>query len=71
MSVATMPQADKPKKTPGEKYASIKVREGIVKKARLVAAHEGASIGELLSDILEPVIDRKYEKFRQDIAKEG
>ncbi len=68
MSLATMPQADKP---PSEKYASIKVRESIVKKARLVAAHEEISIGELLSDILEPAIDRKYEKFRQDIAKQG
>jgi hypothetical protein len=47
----------------------VKIKTEIATKARYVAAKQGVPLIDLLSDILDPVIDREFRKAGKDITE--
>lgn len=60
---STMP---KPKRND----ASVKLDAEIVRRARLITDHSGASIAEYLSELLRPLVDRDYKRFKKQLQEE-
>lgn len=40
----------------------VRLNEEIVRRARVVAAFEGKSLGDYLSDLLRPLVDRDFRR---------
>jgi hypothetical protein len=72
MSVMSLerPSVSEPKRKRGRPESEIKtrpvrLRSDILRKAEWIAVYEDVNIGQLLSDILEPIIDRRYKAVKK------
>lgn len=51
---------------------AVKIDRAVVSKAKLIAAHRGKSVAQLLSEILAAPIDRQYaEMIRELEGRQG
>ena len=46
---------------------TTKAERAIISKARLVAAHRGVNLAELVSDILRPAVDKAYALMLREL----
>ena len=53
---------------PASRYASVKLDKAVVVQAKILAAREGTSIGDLLSDMLQTPITKAYRRMLCEIA---
>lgn len=47
---------------------AVKIDAKIVGKARSICGYRGVSMAKFLSDLLEPLVAKKYEEFRRDVT---
>jgi hypothetical protein len=47
--------------------APVRLERSLVMQAKYVAAREGRSVSELLTELLRPVIDRKFAEARPQV----
>lgn len=45
----------------------VKIDKTLAGKAKLIAAHEGISIADLMSELLQSPIDKRYAKMLRDL----
>jgi len=50
---------------------TVKIDRKLVGKAKLIATHQGVSVAELLSDLLDVPLDRAYGQMLRDIEAKG
>lgn len=48
---------------------AVKISRVIVSKARLIAAHRGVSVAELLSDVAGPAVDKMYAQMLRELEQ--
>jgi hypothetical protein len=60
----TMPR--KPKRND----VAVKVDAEVVRKARVVATYREVPLAELLSELLAPVVEKEYRKFKTELIQE-
>lgn len=58
-------------KTSERDDVSVKVDRVIVGKAKLIAAHRGVTLAELLSESLRSPIDKAYGQMLRELNAEG
>jgi hypothetical protein len=58
-------------KTSERDDVSIKIDRALVSKARLLAAHKGVSIAELISELLRGPLNQDYAKMLRELEKGG
>lgn len=46
---------------------AVKIDRAIVGKARMIATHEGSNVAELLSELLRPLIDKRYAQMLRSL----
>jgi uncharacterized protein (DUF4415 family) len=52
----------------GREYVSVRIDKAVVAQAKLIAAREGKSIGDLLSDMLQAPITKAYGRLLRETA---
>jgi hypothetical protein len=48
-------------------YIAAKVDRALVNKAKLIAAHRGVSVAELLTDLIQEPLDQSYSQMFQEL----
>ena len=53
----------------GRDDVAVKIARAIVGKARLIAAHRGTSVADLLSEMLHAPVDKAYAQMLRELEK--
>jgi hypothetical protein len=73
MTTAEIPNVAKAKKGrpkgSGRDYIAVKVDRAMVGMAKMIATREGVSVAELLSELLEGPIERRYVQMIRQIEE--
>jgi hypothetical protein len=49
----------------------VKLSEGVIRTASILAAAQGKNLAEYLSDLLQPILDETYRRWVETAAKEA
>ena len=56
---------------PQRDEVSAKVDRSLVHKAKVIAAHRGVTVGEVLTDALRPAMESQYRQLVNSLAQSG
>jgi hypothetical protein len=58
-------------KTSDRDEATTRLDRTLIGKAKLIATHQGISVGELLSELVRGPLDRAYAQMLRDLEPKG
>ena len=57
----------RPKRQDREDEVTVKIYRSLASKAKLIAGHRGASVADVLSELLQAPIDRAYAAMLREL----